>query len=730
MSIQLQQDIVNFLKKKADQSSESKKAASDNLFSSDLKEKLKEFGLEVNTEGKGSGKDQKGNSDAGKDVRKTRLKNGMKVSLKLDKAKLGGEEKKSAELVQKLNKRQDNSSGAATDSKSGNQKNIITAKTADSEKVEEGTKKDVKTSRENLRVKSDLTVEKKDTSGKSKLTENSVGNSAKVNSTNKTNPRISVSELKGESGKSGKEVQKPDSADSKSKVKEEQGNSSDLKTRTGGKKAEASGENSKLSREVKAGLRTEKPDSASADKTAAGSKKSAGSEGGVTQLKPESGKDGNPGLKKSQDTGLVNGKSASASSDKTEPGERIKADAKKNAINAGKSAEATKATIEKSGEKQKGKVEFKQDSSVKADNTAKRMGTPLNEKEAGSEKRDTGKTAESTRKVAENGIRNGDVSQKRGPGVFSGTGRENVTKQSPRESGEIKKTGNVGRQQDNGVLSSRLSAKEEKISEQQKPESGELFKSKVKEVEKEEGRGRRTPLNNDRARLSYDRQAAGAEQTRNTGSGEQSSAQQTGNSAFRESAVEVNSKGGTGKTFGSLEFDEVQEKGSDQKDEAKISDPKATDRLQQTQNQFAYMRREVTGKVVEIARTFQSSSSQNQDGWQRQRIQLGNGQSLDVAIRQSGGKINIQLGSLSSEIAKLLQTNIMDLKAHLENQLSSEVELEFEMQGEQQGAPDENAAPFPGEGLADIEENSAISDSDTESTAPRFMGTNNNEWTG
>ena len=167
------------------------------------------------------------------------------------------------------------------------------------------------------------------------------------------------------------------------------------------------------------------------------------------------------------------------------------------------------------------------------------------------------------------------------------------------------------------------------------------------------------------------------------------------------------------------------------KEDLKASETRAGERLNQTQtqNQFTYIRREVAGKIVEVSRAQQNSSSQSQDGWQRQRIQLGNGQSLDVAVRNSGGRLNIQLGSMNSELARLLQTNIMDLKAHLEEQLSSEVELEFEMQGDQQSTPEQQNASGSSTEEA-TGNNSAATGLSQDAVVPRFIGTNQNEWTG
>lgn len=616
MSIKVQQDILNHLREKADKPSETKKAASDKLFSSDLKDKLREFGLEVDSEGKReSGK--KGTDES--EVKKTRLKNGMTVSLKVSKEKLGGEAgEKSAKKI--AHKSGDPVSGEL----------VI----RDGEKI----KARINSAGEGKSVEKEKTSRLSD---KAPSDQKDSGEKVKKAAVNDAVPKAG---------------EKSESSEKKSK----KGTTQDALVDADGKKAKSSEAESS---QVKS------KSSAAKDADLPKQQKLKAAEQGTEKGSAQSKKNGISGFQQEKKAGAKHH------------------DGIKGEIQKGKADKADKVDKERNTE---GKKSPKGE--AKFETTDKKTGN-IEHLTKGEKQSSDDKKAVTAAKTADK------VEAKAAEGEKVQRTANNST--AARQEPEVRKNGET-----------------------------EQFKTKAREIVKDEdGKERRVPLNRDSARFSR------SNVDNSQGAASQRGATDRGQASGSSSGQPVQSVNEAGRAMEaklkSSDAKNASDESAGKKEDLKASETRAGERLNQTQtqNQFTYIRREVAGKIVEVSRAQQNSSSQSQDGWQRQRIQLGNGQSLDVAVRNSGGRLNIQLGSMNSELARLLQTNIMDLKAHLEEQLSSEVELEFEMQGDQQSTPEQQNASG-----SSIEEatgdNSAATGLSQDAVVPRFIGTNQNEWTG
>lgn len=138
---------------------------------------------------------------------------------------------------------------------------------------------------------------------------------------------------------------------------------------------------------------------------------------------------------------------------------------------------------------------------------------------------------------------------------------------------------------------------------------------------------------------------------------------------------------------------------------------------------------------MHIARAVRQELAQSRGGseaqWQHHRFVLDDGQSVNVSFRQAEGAIQLQLGSGSAEMNKLLQQHLGEIREHLRQELDVDVNLEFQdfegkqFEGEQSERPgDLTGARTPVEGDSEGEA--------SPSSAPqhvRYMGFNTNEWT-
>ncbi len=630
MSMQVQQDIVNHLKQKADKSSDTKKAASDKLFSSDLKDKLREFGLEVNSDGKREAGKKR---EDGANVKETRLKNGMKVSLKFSKEKLSGE-----------------ASGEAKKSGGKGEKNI-----AGELVLRDGDK-----------IKERLAF-----SGEGeKVAGNPVKKGAEKGDSSISSYLGSGQSEKAESGESERKSDEAATKQKSKKLNPESVNKSGNSLQSD--KAESENKSSYLGRNISSG--------AESDKEA--------SEGKVGKISH-------------RNVNIDSGSGFESSDEKEKSIPRVKTE-----------ISSTDKKAKEDGKEVTGK-------NLRSENAAKEVES--SDKKEQSIPRVKTETV-STDKEAEDAER-----LEKGKRTSGGEAAKGSSAKSDGKPVEGEKV-----QSSSGNSSTRTEATSRQGAEARKTDSGEEVKSKTREILKDEKDGdRRTPLNRDSARFTPARNERGVAAQNRFTAGQNQSEGRVNSGSSTQPVQEIKEQGRGVESVLKAEEGKSDSSGEQtgKKEDLKTPETRSTDRLNQSQNQFNYIRREVGGKIVEVARAQQNSSSQNQDGWQRQRVQLGNGQSMDVAVKNSGGRLSIQLGSMNSELARLLQTNMMDLKAHLEEQLSSEVELEFEMQGDQQSTPEkQDASASSSEGAKG--DDTAATGSSGDAVAPRFIGTNQNEWTG
>ncbi len=138
---------------------------------------------------------------------------------------------------------------------------------------------------------------------------------------------------------------------------------------------------------------------------------------------------------------------------------------------------------------------------------------------------------------------------------------------------------------------------------------------------------------------------------------------------------------------------------------------------------------------MHIARAVRQEMVQSRGGseaqWQHHRFVLDDGQSVNVSFRHAEGAIQLQLGSGSAEMNKLLQQHLGEIREHLQQELDVDVNLEFQdfegkqFEGEQSDRPGDltrTSTPLEGESEGEPSPSSAPKQ-------VRYMGFNTNEWT-
>ncbi len=149
---------------------------------------------------------------------------------------------------------------------------------------------------------------------------------------------------------------------------------------------------------------------------------------------------------------------------------------------------------------------------------------------------------------------------------------------------------------------------------------------------------------------------------------------------------------------------------------------------------LSLLKKELTNRVVAYTQrsSFGSQQSSNPGAWQQHRFTLGNGKSLNIALREQNGKIQLQLSTANAEVQKLLQQHLQEIKDHLIEKFDSEVELYLKQDGEQQNnqqfADELKKNDISNAGAVTME--SETEEAESRNNLQRSFGFNNNEWIG
>lgn len=121
-----------------------------------------------------------------------------------------------------------------------------------------------------------------------------------------------------------------------------------------------------------------------------------------------------------------------------------------------------------------------------------------------------------------------------------------------------------------------------------------------------------------------------------------------------------------------------------------------------------------------------------QKTWSHHRFVLENGEAVNLSVRQSEGVMQLQLSAGNSELNKILQQHINEIREHLQEQMSIDIDLQLQHFGDQ---PTDNSGHDSGNGKRGQENESegiwhnSGAEVEVQKKTMRYLGFNNNEWT-
>ncbi len=191
----------------------------------------------------------------------------------------------------------------------------------------------------------------------------------------------------------------------------------------------------------------------------------------------------------------------------------------------------------------------------------------------------------------------------------------------------------------------------------------------------------------------------------------------------------------------------VQEIDSTGNKEKSMKDAKTTTRTATTQsgnnttalNSYSVtIPRQLAGKILSMVQKT-PSSAHDQQTWQKHRLVMDNGQTLNVSARTTDGVLHLQLSGGNQDLNKLLQQHLQEIRNHLQEQMNVKVDLQFQSQTGGQSAQQFqqqrgnkgtfNDTSIFGNNLNDRTTEAGPDIPERQPLSNRRLGYNNTEWT-
>jgi len=147
------------------------------------------------------------------------------------------------------------------------------------------------------------------------------------------------------------------------------------------------------------------------------------------------------------------------------------------------------------------------------------------------------------------------------------------------------------------------------------------------------------------------------------------------------------------------------------------------------------VKQQLPAKIVQvIQKEVMAGKNMQMEQWQRHKFVMDDGKSLNVALKQNGGILHLQIGSQNADISKLLQQQMHEIRMHLQDYFNLEIDLQLQNSGQQgKGTGRENTGQSGNSNQSNISSGGEIAgvlSATSKQQSVRFLGFNRNEWTG
>lgn len=146
-------------------------------------------------------------------------------------------------------------------------------------------------------------------------------------------------------------------------------------------------------------------------------------------------------------------------------------------------------------------------------------------------------------------------------------------------------------------------------------------------------------------------------------------------------------------------------------------------------------RREFSTQMVkQLQKQADQSGLGTAKNWSQHRFVLESGDSVNVAVKQAEGVMQLQLGAGNSELNKILVQHINEIRQHLQEQMNIDIDLQLQQFGDQQTDLNNDNGQNSGNGKQESNDGTGLrqhaeGEVGGSITRTRYLGFNQNEWT-
>lgn len=140
-------------------------------------------------------------------------------------------------------------------------------------------------------------------------------------------------------------------------------------------------------------------------------------------------------------------------------------------------------------------------------------------------------------------------------------------------------------------------------------------------------------------------------------------------------------------------------------------------------------RRTFSTELVRQLQQSESSKPGSSTSWNHHRFTMDDGNAVNVAVRHADGALQLQISAGNTELNKIIQQHIDEIRQHLQEQMNVEIDLQMQHFGggeageQQEQTSPGNAGPLTGGRLTGSSPEQPMRGN------VRYLGFNNNEWT-
>lgn len=174
---------------------------------------------------------------------------------------------------------------------------------------------------------------------------------------------------------------------------------------------------------------------------------------------------------------------------------------------------------------------------------------------------------------------------------------------------------------------------------------------------------------------------------------------------------------------------------ADEENDRKTSRTSSSVKLNQIPVMNASLRQKILPALTQSVQKAAAEAKKSPGSWKKHNFVLDDGKKIQLSVREAKGVLQVKMGSVNSDLSKLLQQNLQQIREHLKQEFGSDIDLQFE--GHQQSGEESAFSEDSKSSGQQRDYRNALSENglaaedtgDVASSTVRNFGYNQMEWT-